>query len=73
MNSRSLTAFPKSGITPNLTFNSGSQNRKVRAAKWGNSSCAAKILTRACRLGVKGGHSAVPAQCPVCLRADMAG
>ena len=26
---------PKCGITPNLTSNSGYQNRKVRAAKWG--------------------------------------
>jgi hypothetical protein len=52
MSSRRLTAFPKSGTTPNLTFNSGSKNRKVRAAKWGAmSSCAAKILTRACRFG----------------------
>ena len=49
MNSRRLTAFPKSAITPNLTSNSGYQNRKLRPAKWGAMvKCAAKILSRAC-------------------------
>ena len=41
-NSRRLTAFPKSGITPNFDFQLSYQNRKVRAAKWGSK----KILRR---------------------------
>ena len=39
---------------PYLAFNSGHQSRNLRPAIWGPNGqfCAAKILNRACRLGV---------------------
>jgi hypothetical protein len=41
-----------------LAFNSGHQSRNLRPAIWGANGqfCAAKILNRACRLGVKSPH-----------------
>src|SRR5215510_14186494 len=59
----------------NLVFNSGHQNRKVRQAKLadGAAMCAAEIPSGQRRVGVRLGHSAMPAQYPVCPKADMAG
>jgi hypothetical protein len=41
-----------------LAFNSGHQSRNLRPAIWGANGqfCAAKILNRTCRLGVKSTH-----------------
>ena len=46
--------LPQARDQPHLAFNSGHQSRNLRPAIWGANGqfCAAKILNRACRLGV---------------------